>query len=207
VVADVAVDSGYSVLGMVDDRAKVPRLEITFPFLGGRDWLLSQGRDEFFCALGVGDNLARKAIARFLLAEGFVLATLISRFAVISPFAKLGSGTVVMPCAAVNCSTAIGDGVIVNTGAVVEHDCKVRDYTHLAPNSTLGGGVEVGESSLVGIGATVMPYLRVGSHSIVGAGSLVSRAIPDYATAVGVPARIMRRAAQPPREDNQEIDR
>lgn len=32
----------------------------------------------------------------------------------------------------------------------------------------------------------------VGKHCVIGAGSVVCRAIPDYAIAVGVPARVIR---------------
>jgi virginiamycin A acetyltransferase len=50
--------------------------------------------------------------------------------------------------------------------------------------------VAVGRDSWIGDRATVLA--DIGSHCVVGAGSVVTRAIPDYAIAVGAPARVIR---------------
>ena len=61
--------------------------------------------------------------------------------------------------------------MIVNTGAVVEHDSEVRAHAHIAPNATLCGNVTVGERALVGAGASVPPGLVIGEDALVKAGS------------------------------------
>ncbi len=50
--------------------------------------------------------------------------------------------------------------------------------------------VRIGEGAWIGNAAVIMA--DVGSHAIVGAGSVVTRPIPDFAVAAGVPARVMR---------------
>lgn len=50
--------------------------------------------------------------------------------------------------------------------------------------------VRVGEGAWIGSAAVVMA--DVGRHAIVGAGAVVVSPIPDYAVAVGVPARVVR---------------
>jgi acetyltransferase-like isoleucine patch superfamily enzyme len=50
--------------------------------------------------------------------------------------------------------------------------------------------VRIGEGAWVGSAAIVMA--DVGRHAIVGAGAVVTNPIPDYAVAVGVPARVVR---------------
>jgi virginiamycin A acetyltransferase len=50
--------------------------------------------------------------------------------------------------------------------------------------------VVIGTDSWVGDRALVMA--DVGAHCVIGAGSVVTRAIPDFAVAVGVPARVIR---------------
>jgi sugar O-acyltransferase (sialic acid O-acetyltransferase NeuD family) len=193
VVADVALRLGVAVAGYVDDRGAANQpLRLGRPVLGDRQWLLEQPREHYWCALGIGDNAIRMRIGEFLQSQGFELLTLLSSFAVISPFVTIGAGVLVMPGAIINPDATIGDGVIVNTGAVVEHDCVIGRYANLSPNSTLGGGVEVGETAHVAIGATVMPYLRVGCGSTLGAGSVATRSIPDQVIAHGVPARVQR---------------
>jgi acetyltransferase-like isoleucine patch superfamily enzyme len=39
----------------------------------------------------------------------------------------------------------------------------------------------------------VLPGVDIGRHVVVGAGSIVTRALPDNAVAVGAPARVVRR--------------
>jgi acetyltransferase-like isoleucine patch superfamily enzyme len=50
--------------------------------------------------------------------------------------------------------------------------------------------VRIGQGSWVGSGAIVMA--DVGRHCVVAAGAVVTRRIPDFAIAAGVPARIVR---------------
>lgn len=53
-------------------------------------------------------------------------------------------------------------------------------------------GVDIGEDTWLGAGAKVLDGVRIGAHAIIGAGAVVSRDIPEYAVAVGLPARVIR---------------
>ena len=48
------------------------------------------------------------------------------------------------------------------------------------------------EGAWVGAGATILPGVTVGKHAIIGANSVVSKDIPDYAVAVGCPAKVIK---------------
>ena len=52
--------------------------------------------------------------------------------------------------------------------------------------------VEVGDYAWIGAGATVLPGVRVGHHAVIGASSVVTKDVPDYAVAVGNPARVVK---------------
>jgi acetyltransferase-like isoleucine patch superfamily enzyme len=60
------------------------------------------------------------------------------------------------------------------------------------------GGVEIGDCCWIGAFCGVMDGVRIGHNSLIGAHSLVTRDIPPYSIAVGVPAEVKRdrRAAQ-----------
>jgi acetyltransferase EpsM len=75
---------------------------------------------------------------------------------------------------------------------VVDHDCVVGDYTHVSPNATLCGDVHLGEGTHFGAGATAIQGVRIGKWCTIGAGAVVISDIPDYATAVGCPARVIK---------------
>jgi acetyltransferase-like isoleucine patch superfamily enzyme len=52
--------------------------------------------------------------------------------------------------------------------------------------------VRVGLGADVGMNASILPGVHVGARSIIGAGAVVTRDVPEYAIAAGVPARVMR---------------
>jgi acetyltransferase-like isoleucine patch superfamily enzyme len=85
----------------------------------------------------------------------------------------------------------LGEHVIVNHAASVDHDCVIGSFVHLAPGVRLAGGVTVEEGALVGIGAAALPGVRIGAGTVVGGGAAVVRDLPPHVTAVGVPARII----------------
>ena len=52
-----------------------------------------------------------------------------------------------------------------------------------------GGGVAIGEGAHVALGAIVLPGLALGPWATLGAGAVMVHSLPDYAKAMGVPAR------------------
>jgi acetyltransferase-like isoleucine patch superfamily enzyme len=52
-------------------------------------------------------------------------------------------------------------------------------------------GVTIGEGAWIGAGATLLDGIGVGERAIVGAGAVVRSDVPAFATAVGVPARVL----------------
>ncbi|MFP3123376.1 acetyltransferase [Ectobacillus funiculus] len=143
--------------------------------------------------IAIGNNKVRKSIAQKLDLSDDYYATLIHKTAVVSPSAKMGSGTVVMPNAVINADAQIGNHVIVNTSSVVEHDNKLDDFVHVSPGSTFTGSVEIEEGTHIGAGATVIPNVKIGQWSIIGAGAVVTHDIPSNCTAVGIPAKFIRK--------------
>jgi serine O-acetyltransferase len=53
----------------------------------------------------------------------------------------------------------------------------------------------LGDNVFVGSGAKILGGVRIGSNVRIGANAVVVRDVPDGATAVGVPARVMEREA------------
>jgi acetyltransferase-like isoleucine patch superfamily enzyme len=95
-------------------------------------------------------------------------------------------------------ASRIGVDVILNTACSVDHHNQIADHVHIGPGAHLGGEVQVAEGALVGMGATVLPRCRVGAWSTVAAGAVVTEDVPDGATVVGVPARLLMRKAMSP---------
>lgn len=52
--------------------------------------------------------------------------------------------------------------------------------------------VHIKKGAWIGAGATILPGVTIGKHAIVGAASVVTKDVPDYAVAVGNPAKIVK---------------
>jgi virginiamycin A acetyltransferase len=63
-------------------------------------------------------------------------------------------------------------------------DVPIREQPGVWPRITIGSDTWIGDRSVI--------LADVGKHCVVGAGSVVTRPIPDFAIAVGVPARVVR---------------
>ena len=96
----------------------------------------------------------------------------------------------------------IGKGLFIDhgMGVVIGETTEIGDNCTIYQNVTLGGtGKEhgkrhptLGDNVLIGSGAKVLGPFRVGDNARVAAGAVVLEEVPDNATAVGVPARIVR---------------
>ena len=85
--------------------------------------------------------------------------------------------------------TMVGNGAIINTGSIIEHDCKIGEFVHIAPGAILGGAVEIGMNSHVGSGAIIKQQIKIGDNSIIGMGSVVTKGIGSNKKAYGNPCR------------------
>lgn len=138
--------------------------------------------------VAIGNNEIRQQKIQLLQKNSFNLITLIHPTAVISKYAVIAAGTVVFAGAIINAFAKVGEGCIINTSAVVEHDCTIGDFTHICPNVALAGGVIVGSKSWVGIGSQVRQLITIGDNCLIGAGSTVVKNIPKNVTVFGSPA-------------------
>ncbi len=91
----------------------------------------------------------------------------------------------------------IGRGSNIQDNAVVHADpgapLVLGEYVTVGHMVTLHG-CQIGDGSLVGIGAIVLNHARIGRNCLVGAGALVTegKTFPDGVLIVGSPARVIR---------------
>jgi UDP-perosamine 4-acetyltransferase len=149
--------------------------------------LRAEGYSRLFVA--IGSNQLRERLAILCLEQGYNLVNAISPHAVISKSVVLGRGVAVMAGVVINADTVIEDLAIINTAATVDHDCRVGQAAHVAPQSALAGNVSIGNLSFLGIGCKVIPDIRIAERATVGAGGVVICNIEADAIVVGVPAK------------------
>lgn len=185
VVAEILRSNGIDELCFLDDSIKSETSLLSIPILPSSEFDPNK-----ILILTIGANLTRRILAKKLHMANFGNA--IHPSAIISKSAEIGRGTVIMPNSVVNSSSFIGNHVIINTAANIDHDCIIEDYAHICPNSALAGNVTVGEGTQIGIGSQVIQGVKIGKWCTIGAGSVIIKDVPDYATVVGNPARIIK---------------
>jgi bifunctional UDP-N-acetylglucosamine pyrophosphorylase/glucosamine-1-phosphate N-acetyltransferase len=120
------------------------------------------------------------------------------------PFAKLRPGTEISEDVHVG-SFAELVRTRVGRGSKVPHVSYLGD-TDLGADANIGAGTitanfdgenknrtEIGDGAFVGVDTMLVAPVKLGRQARTGAGSVVTKDVPDGATAVGVPARVVRR--------------
>jgi len=187
----VLAHGGWCAAGVVDAAPKVVAL-LGVPVLGDESRLselVQSGITQAHPA--IGHNTQRVAAAERLAAAGFVLPALVHPAAILGHGATIGEGCAVLARAVIGPEARLGRLVLVNTGAIVEHDCVVEDAAHIAPGAILTGGVRIGARAMIGAGAVIRPGVTIGAGAIIGAGAAVLADVPPGATVAGVPAKAL----------------
>ena len=192
VVADAALAAGWTDVAFFDDRW--PQLREIGPWsvLGTTAELTRAHGDFDGVVIAIGDNRTRLLKQRAFAGEGLAFVSIVHPAAMVSRYAHIGAGSVVLAGAVVNTFTLIGIASIVNTGATIDHDGVLADGVHLSPGAHVGGGVRMGEAAWIGVGAAIRQGISIGANAIVGAGAAVVKDVAANVVVVGVPARSLR---------------
>ncbi len=195
VVASIVAAQGYRVKGLLDALGEPQSGSRLFglPVLGGVSLLKEMETPAV--AIAIGDNYLRRDVMQKIsqVNPTVKIVSLIHPQSYREKDVRIGSHVTICIGAIVCTAVEISDGAIVNSGAIIEHECVLGQYSHVCPGVRLGGRVRVGEFTQIGIGASVINKVAIGSHAVIGAGSVVIDNIPDNVTAVGVPAKVIKR--------------
>lgn len=189
VVIDCCRASGREIAGLLAEDEKAESL-LGVPVIGKDARLDDRG---FVAAhafvVAIGEQKIRRRLTAELDARSARMATVVHPSCVVSDFAEIGEGSVLLPGAIVNAGTRIGRACILNTACSVDHDNRLDDGCQIGPGARLCGDVTCGEWSFVGTGAVVLPGRGIGEAAIVGAGAVVVEDVARGITVTGCPAQ------------------
>jgi len=173
----------FRIAGIIDDGIAAGTEVLGYRVLGGRETLPDLVEKGIrLAANGVGgiiDINVRVRLFELLGAHGFAFPILAHPRATVERSAWLGDGVQVFANAYVGSSAVVHPRSMINTNAVVSHDCEIGSYTHIAPGALLAGHVLVGERALVGMGVTTAIGVKIGSHVRIGNGAVIYANVPD----------------------------
>jgi len=96
---------------------------------------------------------------------------------------------------ATNSRVEIGESVLLGAYCYIgpgNHQEGEEGAPLISAPMDLRGGVTIGEHAWLGTRVTVLDGVKIGRYAVIGAHSLVKDDVPDYAVAVGTPAKIVR---------------
>lgn len=132
--------------------------------------------------------------------------TRIWAFAQIREDVVIGSNCVIGNGVYIDRGVRVGDRVNIHNKALLYRNLSVEDDAFIGPGvcftndpspranrirNLRGARWFVRKGASIGANSTILPGVTIGRYAMVGAGSVVTRSIPAYALAVGVPAKVV----------------
>lgn len=122
--------------------------------------------------------------------EGFgaIFKSIVASSAIVTRNSLIGKGVAILNGAIINRAT-IGDHCIINSGAIVEHDCKIGNNTFIGPGVVIGGGVTIGDDCFIGLGSKIKNGITIGSGVTVAMGAVVTHNLSETGIYHGNPLK------------------
>jgi acetyltransferase-like isoleucine patch superfamily enzyme len=148
---------------------------------------------DFYVALGYR-HLARKSrILQELRAAGRRVPSFVHASCYIHPSCRISDGCLVYPMCNLDQEVELAPGVLLNNSVVVSHNSRLGEAAYCSPGVVLSGHVTVGDEAFLGSGALVANNRRIGRGARIGIGTVVTSDVPESASAIGNPMRVLER--------------
>jgi len=184
----------WNVIGFLDDNPKNLGKVLNGHRVIGNVEFLNNLSSDIYVVVAIANYGIKKRIVMNLKGK-YKFATLIHPRVLIHNFMTVGDGTIIYEGAILTTDIKIGEHVIICPKCGIGHDSVVKDYVSLLWNVNISGGDTIEEGVLMGSGSTIIQNLSIGRGSIIGAGCVVIKDIPEYSTAVGIPAKVLKSGA------------
>ena len=123
--------------------------------------------------VAIGNNIIREKLYQEAKKIGFSFPNIICSSVYCSPYSKIGEGCVFLNNVVVQNGSFIGNGVILNPGVEIHHDCKVRNFVLIYANSVIRALAEIGDRAWIGSNLTVSNGVKVHEDTIIGNGKTI----------------------------------
>ncbi len=149
--------------------------------------LFADGFTDAFISVGsIKDTALRRSIHEKAASLGFSFPHIADPSAVIAGDVLMDEGVFAGKRAVINAGNRIGKFSIINTAAVIEHECSIGDFSHVSIGAVVCGQSVIENDVFIGANATVIQGIKIGSGCVVGAGAVVLADVPAGTRVIGV---------------------
>ncbi|MDB5261866.1 MAG: acetyltransferase [Adhaeribacter sp.] len=184
----------WNMVGFYDDNPDMPDIIDKYPYLGNLE-ALQAVKEPLYVVVAIGNPGIKAQICEKIINPQIQFAVLIHPGVPNEAyqFNEIGEGTIITQGCIITTNIHVGRHVLLNLGCTLGHDVELGDYCSLMPHVNIAGNSVLGKGVYVGTNATVIQFLKVGARAIIGAGAVVHRDLPEAVTAVGIPAKVIKR--------------
>lgn len=185
----------WQILGFIDENKELHGKTVDgYTVLGGLDWLRKHNSSGLGCVCAIGNSETRKRVVGDLGGIGVNFYNAIHPSVIMSELVKLGKDVIICAGCILTVNISIGDHVHINLNCTIGHDAAIGSYCTINPLVAISGNDKLGEGVYVGTGAVLIHQISVGNWVTIGAGAAVIEDVPGKVVAVGVPAKVVKKA-------------
>ena len=184
----------FHACGFLDnDPAKKGTTFLGLPVFGGFEALddLLRREDVHFVNLITGSTRVRYETSREMARRGCRFTNFVHP-GIDLTMTELGVGNYIQEGVILQADVRVGNNSSIHMASLISHEVAIGDSVFVAHGVSISGCVSVGDGAFIGTHSTIIPRLRIGRWATVGAGAVVIKDVPDYATVVGNPARVVK---------------
>lgn len=188
------VQKEWDLLGFIDDTENLQGTDVNgIPVLGGIEWFKDNTIPISVVCAVAKPKFRKMLIEKMEQYQHVRFATLIEPSAIIADTCEVDEGSIICAQSVISVNTKIGRHVIVDWNCTIGHDAVLNDFCTLYPSVNISGKTCLCECVEMGVGSKLIEELIIREGTIVGAGAVVVKSLSANCTAVGVPAKPIKR--------------
>lgn len=184
----------YQIIGFIDDDLSLRDTEINnIKILGDFEYLLKNIDKSVNIFIPIGNNTVRCNLLKKAMQSGFNTPSYIHPTCNIHESVMIGKCVYILPNSNIMPLTQLKDFVLISMGVNIAHHTVIEEGCFFSQGSNIGANIHFEKNVFCGIASTVMTGVNeVGKNSLIGAGAVIIKDVPDGATVVGNPGKIIK---------------
>lgn len=189
------INPSFEVLGFIDNNPLKKNTDFWgYRVFGGYSDLLNLNMDQedlYFVNLITRETITRYETSKYLAEHGCNFTNFIHPTIDLT-MVQIGLGNYLQENVIVQAECVIGNNSSISYGAIIGHETKIGHSVFIAPGASIAGIVNISDGVFIGTNATICPRVKIGKWATIGAGAVVKKDVPDYATVVGNPGKVIK---------------
>ncbi|MDT8412026.1 MAG: hypothetical protein RQ875_06170 [Vicingaceae bacterium] len=161
VVADAAIEMGYSKIDFVDDVKPLDtKILGNFKIIGKQDAILKIEDSDVELVIAIGNCKIREEIYTKYSSQ-YKFANIIHPKATVCRLTKIGNGNIILAGATINANASLGDNNIINSNVLIDHDSEIGNHCHIAQGTIIGSNVTINNGVLTELAQKVNSFSKI----------------------------------------------